>query len=304
MQRLAMMVVGAGLLALGIATNVSAQVCGDADGSGAVTVTDGVQVLRAAADLSSDCTQRKNSCDVDGNGTVTVSDGVNVLRKAADLPVTDNCPGGSGVDADVSAVLDVTVPLLTVGLSALGEVSIGSASAAATEDCEDGGSRTTSSSGVVFNACRVSQPGLGRFQFDGVVDVSFGIPTSSVSFELHVTDLDADTGFVDFVGTIQGQVRVPQGGFVVDGGPVQVRDGENGPVIVELTFHDLTIDSDAHLVSGSVQAEDTGNRFDDLATAELEVESSTTATLHVVRDDQSEDDFTIDLATGDITPVP
>lgn len=302
MQRLAMRMVGAGLLALGVATNVSAQVCGDADGSGSVTVTDGVQVLRAAAELSSTCSQRKNSCDVDGNGTVTVSDGVNVLRKAAELPIVESCPGG-GVDADVSTVVDVTVPLLTVGLSALGEVSIGSASAAATEDCEDGGSRTTSSSGVVFNACRVSQPGLGRFEFDGVVNVTFGIPTSSVSFELHVTDLDANTGFRDFVGTIQGLIRVPQGGFVVDGGPVQVREGESGPVLVELTFNDLTIDSDAHLVSGSVEAEDTGNSFDDLATAELEVESSTTATLHVVRDDQSEDDFTINLTTGDITPV-
>lgn len=157
---------------------------------------------------------------------------------------------------------------------------------------------------MVFNACRVSQPGLGRFEFDGVVNVTFGIPNSSVSFELHVTDLDANDGFIDFVGTIQGQVRVPQGGFVVDGGPVQVRDGENGPVIVELTFNDLTVDSDAHLVSGSVEAEDTGNRFDDLATAELEVQSSTTATLEVTRDDQTIDNFTINLATGDITPVP
>lgn len=303
MQRLATMMAGVGILALALATNVSAQVCGDADGSGTVTVTDGVQVLRAAAELSSECTQRKNSCDVDGNGTVTVSDGVNVLRKAAELSIVENCPGGSGVDADVSAVVEITVPLLTVGLSALGDVSIGSASAAATEDCEDGGSRTTSSSGVVFNACRVSQPGLGRFEFDGVVNVSFAFPTSSVSFELHVTDLDANNGFIDFVGTIEGQVRVPQGGFVVDGGPVQVHDGENGPVIVELTFNELTIDSDAHLVSGSVEAEDTGNRFDDLATAEFEVQSSTTATLHVVRDDQSTEDFTINLATGDITPT-
>ena len=65
-------------------------VCGDADGNGSVTVSDGVQVLRAAAELSSSCTLAR--CDVDGNGAISVSDGVNVLRAAADLPFTPNCP--------------------------------------------------------------------------------------------------------------------------------------------------------------------------------------------------------------------
>ena len=288
-----------------VASTASAQVCGDADGNGSVTVTDGVQVLRAAADLSSGCSQRQNSCDVDGNGSVTVSDGVNVLRLAADLPVTANCPGG-GAGADVSAVVDVTVPFLTLGLSALGEVSIGSASVADTQDCEDGGSRSTTSGGgsasVTFNACRVSQPGLGHFQFDGHVNVSFGIPTGTVQFELQVTDLDHDQ-VNDFDGTIQGQVRIPQGGFVVDGGPIEVHQSEGGPVLFTLTFNELTIDSDAHFVSGSAEAEDVNNHFADLKSAEFEVENSTTATLHVVRDDQSTEDFTVNLQTGDVTPV-
>ncbi len=65
-------------------------VCGDADGNGAVTVTDGVQVLRAAAELSSSC--RPATCDVDGSGGIGVSDGVNVLRKAAGLSASDACP--------------------------------------------------------------------------------------------------------------------------------------------------------------------------------------------------------------------
>jgi hypothetical protein len=64
--------------------------CGDADLSGAITVTDGVQTLRAAADLASGCTTAR--CDLDGSGTVSVSDGVNVLRAAAGLPFTANCP--------------------------------------------------------------------------------------------------------------------------------------------------------------------------------------------------------------------
>jgi hypothetical protein len=63
--------------------------CGDADGSGVVTVTDGVQVLRQAAGLSSVCTLAV--CDVDHSGTITVTDGVNVLRAAAGLPAISAC---------------------------------------------------------------------------------------------------------------------------------------------------------------------------------------------------------------------
>ncbi len=65
-------------------------VCGDADASGSVTVTDGVQTLRAAAALPSVCSLSR--CDVDGSGSVSVTDGVNVLRAAAGLPVSAICP--------------------------------------------------------------------------------------------------------------------------------------------------------------------------------------------------------------------
>jgi hypothetical protein len=66
------------------------QICGDADQSGAITVTDGVQILRAAAELSSSCTLQR--CDLDHSGAITVTDGVNVLRGAAGLPFTSQCP--------------------------------------------------------------------------------------------------------------------------------------------------------------------------------------------------------------------
>jgi len=64
-------------------------VCGDADGSGDVTVSDGVNALRAAADLSTRCTLE--TCDVDRDGRITVTDGVNILRRAAGLPTNDDC---------------------------------------------------------------------------------------------------------------------------------------------------------------------------------------------------------------------
>jgi hypothetical protein len=64
--------------------------CGDADLSGARTVTDGVLILRTAAELNSGCSV-PSRCDIDGNGEITVSDGVAALRLAADLPVTTDC---------------------------------------------------------------------------------------------------------------------------------------------------------------------------------------------------------------------
>lgn len=64
--------------------------CGDADASGARTVTDGVLVLRSAAGLSGGCGV-SSRCDVDGNGAITVTDGVATLRLAAGLPVATDC---------------------------------------------------------------------------------------------------------------------------------------------------------------------------------------------------------------------
>jgi hypothetical protein len=86
--------------------------CGHAndDSRDAVTVTDGVQMLRAAAGLPSTCELRDDpdvyyraSCDMNGDGHLTVSDGVNGLRAAADLPVEGQCPHAACYVRDGSA---------------------------------------------------------------------------------------------------------------------------------------------------------------------------------------------------------
>jgi hypothetical protein len=66
--------------------------CGDADGNGAVNLTDGVVVLRTVAGLGTACADPA-PCDIDGNGAVGVSDGVNVLRAVAGLIPNLTCPG-------------------------------------------------------------------------------------------------------------------------------------------------------------------------------------------------------------------
>lgn len=82
-----------------------AEVCGDADGSGTVSITDGVRALRAAAGLADGgCTTPV--CDVDGSGSVSVTDGVRVLRAAAGLDAALVCPG---LAADPRSGGDTTV---------------------------------------------------------------------------------------------------------------------------------------------------------------------------------------------------
>ncbi len=71
-------------------------VCGDADGNGTASLSDAVQILRAAAGLDSVCTVPR--CDVDGSGRVSVSDGVQILRAAAGLPFVADCESRTAFD--------------------------------------------------------------------------------------------------------------------------------------------------------------------------------------------------------------
>ena len=83
-----------GIALVALVGSAAAQTCGDADGSGSITVTDGVRVLRAAAGLG-DCELAR--CDADGSGAVSVTDGVNVLRAAAGLGDPTGCGGGGSL---------------------------------------------------------------------------------------------------------------------------------------------------------------------------------------------------------------
>ena len=81
-----------GLLGGALPAMAHAQQCGDVDGSGTLTDTDGVNVFRQATGLSSSCANDTTLCDVDGDGTVTQADGLAVLRAAGGLPISFLCP--------------------------------------------------------------------------------------------------------------------------------------------------------------------------------------------------------------------
>jgi hypothetical protein len=140
-----------------------AQTCGDADGNENVTVTDGVQALRAAAGLSSSCDE---ACDVDGSGSVTVSDGVNILRKAAGLAINEACEFTA---QEANGVVEPSTSIFTAMTKVPG---VGSASASAlaagTGPCDNDGSIDTNDAGASsiasFGNCQI-----GDVVFDGVI---------------------------------------------------------------------------------------------------------------------------------------
>jgi hypothetical protein len=85
------LLLGVTALAIGAAAHAATvDQCGDADMNGSVSVTDGVLVLRTAAELAGGCSV-ESRCDIDGNFAITVTDGVAALRLAAGLPVDLAC---------------------------------------------------------------------------------------------------------------------------------------------------------------------------------------------------------------------
>lgn len=80
------------------APQTHAQPCGDPDNSADITEADGVNALRAAANVSSPCSNA--TCDINGDGVINDVDGVNMLRAAMGLSATLDC-----VSAEVNEIV-------------------------------------------------------------------------------------------------------------------------------------------------------------------------------------------------------
>jgi hypothetical protein len=129
-MRIVTMLVLVAALTAESARSVYAQTCGDANDDDAVSVTDGVQALRAAADLSTTCGE---GCDVDASGAISVTDGVNILRRVAGLSFPDACEF-TGEETN-----EVVTPSTGI-FDAIGKLpGIGGAEAAGTPECENDG---------------------------------------------------------------------------------------------------------------------------------------------------------------------
>jgi hypothetical protein len=264
-------------------------------------VTDGVQVLRAVAGLSNTCTPAR--CDVDGSGGVTVTDGVNVLRKVAGLSAPNACPDGGSGDG-VQESVDAVVPFLAFGFAFVGDVGLAAARAVTpagveTSDCPDGGVRTKRDLGGIivigFDACRYSNPSLGRFEFEQSLGVNF--IRAEVSLDVLVTDLDSGQS-VAFEGSFTFTPR-GGGGFVADGEDIVLTTPQGN---FTLDLNALTVDGDGHVISGGGSIEDTDDNFD-LARIDFEVTGPATGQLTATFDDGTTKNFALNLLTGGVTEI-
>lgn len=272
------------LLVLGLsafATPARGQVCGDADGSGTVSVSDGVQTLRAAAGLATTCTTA--ACDVDGSGAVTVTDGVSVLRKAAGLPITENCSGSSGAQPDT--VLGELQPVLKYGLAhATGAPVSSCANAPDGElDVETDTDGTTTS----FFSCRVDDVELNG-------DVTVGDTTLTLSF------FEADTvGDEEFISDFDGELAMGGGsGGRTLNGPIDVTTESAGALT--MTLADVVV-ANGVLTSGTATVDFADSDIPDMfQRIVLAFDGSGIARVTATQANGGTATYRLDIATGNL----
>jgi hypothetical protein len=268
--------------------------CGDVDESGAVTVTDGVQVLRGAAGLSSLCTQAL--CDVDGSGGITVTDAVNVLRKAAGL--TSNATCGSSVDQAVAAVIDDVRPLLEIGLGFIpvpassGAKISWAAAAGQGFPCPDGGSIEATGTFTTFMQCT-----FGGETLNGTI----GGSASTVDFSLNISDaasgdsisINGGLGFAltDKVITLNGNLAFSS-----------TLDGSFG-----VAFQTLQVDASSSagslMLLGGALVTDVSSSGTGLQTITLRPNGTNVVAVDVDLTAGGTAAFTYDLQSGELTPA-
>ncbi|MCC6848587.1 MAG: hypothetical protein IT294_08810 [Deltaproteobacteria bacterium] len=267
--------------AAGAAAPATAQVCGDADGSGVVGVSDGVQTLRAAAGLDSVCTAAV--CDVDGSGAVTVSDGVGVLRKAAGLAIDERCGGASGQPATVLSELQ---PLFKYGLPfATGAPVAACANAPEGEidvETDDEGTTTT------FFSCQVDDVALFG-------DVTVGATTLTFAF------LEADTaGDEDFIADYDGELALGggSGGRPLAGTLAITTESASS---FTMTLANVVVATGV-LTSGTATVDLTESDIADAFTRlDLTFDGSGVASVVAVQANGGSQEFRLDLATGAVS---
>lgn len=273
------------VLALVCAAGAAAEVCGDADGSGTVTVTDGVQTLRAAASLSSTCNPAR--CDVDGSGTITVSDGVNVLRKAAHLPITEACPGTS-LDAQVQGLLQGSLPLFGALVKGFGGGA--AARAAETLECENpGGTFTVEDSGrISFHHCVMG----GGLEYDG-----FSMPTANgLDFDLTFTEV-ATGEYTSMSGSFTETAH--ENGSVLNG-HFDFSSSASGRFRIIFDALVVSDDPNATFISGSLEFQVEDPAWSGVTSIRLSFDGSEWAMVDVLLGDDQFVAFRYNLVTGEL----
>jgi hypothetical protein len=274
----------AAVIVIGLAPSANAQVCGDANGDGRVSVSDGVQALRAAAGLPSVC---DDDCDVDGNGSISVTDGVNILRKAAGLGIVEACPAGDPVASIIGNTVDLFGPLTKIG--ALGGAGAQSVTPTGTASpCDNpGGEFQETESGFQLDDCEIDgvsftgfiAKGGGSLGFDGLSLARRGDVLSVVG-TLNVDQVQGNSetsGFLQTDSLLVGSYSVLFQQVVSDG----VGQTLGGELVFDTTQADLG----------------------DIAEIRVTLTGDRTLPVVITYDDQSTQSFMYDTDSETLTPV-
>lgn len=257
--------------------------CGDANRTGTVTVTDGVLVLRAAAQLPAICPQER--CDMNLDDRVTVTDGVLALRVAAGITTQVAC-SATQADSIFGQILKGSAAGRTA--SPAGRVR----AANTTVECSGGGFTEDDGVTLTFHECAE-----GDYVTDGTLAFAGdGAGTATVTFD--TTDFVVSTGEVfdtfgeltyDFTGD---DIRV--------NGVLDYFSDVVGAYTTE--FDDIALDQAFALLSGTVftTVTDGTGLFANVGEIEIIIYSPTLARIFVDYTSGDSDGFT--LAEGLCAP--
>ena len=254
-----------------------AATCGDANRTGSVTVTDGVLVLRAAAQLPAICPRER--CDMNVDGGISVTDGVLALRVAAGVETQVAC---SASQADV--IFGQIVKNTSAGRVA--SPAARARAAGTTEPCSGGGFIEDSGTVLTFVECQE-----GDFITDGTLEFSSdGSGTVSVSYS--TTDFVISTGEVTDTSGILTYAFSDTENTRVDG----VLD-HSSSVVGEYTeeYNDVRLNADFFILSGTVNTTVTDgfDFFSNVTTIDTFIYSPTLARIYVAYVDAAPDVFTL-----------
>jgi hypothetical protein len=276
-MRIASRTIGAVVVAtLGLSSAPAhAATCGDANRTGSVTVTDGVLVLRSAAQLPSVCAQER--CDMNVDGRVTVTDGVLALRVAANIQTQVAC-SASQADTIFGTILK------TLNFGSTASPAGRARAAGTTTPCSGGGFTDDDGFTLTFVDCRE-----GDFVTNGTLTISdTGSGSASVFYD--TSDFVVSTGeVIDTFGALD---------FVF--GDVTQVDGvltSSSTVLGDYTdaFSQVLLDDDFVAFSGQVVTTITqgSDAFANLSVLATTIFSPTLAQIGVTYADGDFDVFTL-----------
>jgi hypothetical protein len=215
-----------------VAASADAQPCGDPNQNGQVTVSDGVLVLRSAAQLPATCPPER--CDMNLDGRTTVTDGVLALRVAAEIQTEFACSAAQSQSFFGSLQK-------TLGSGQTAPAAARARVAGSTIPCSGGGFKEDDGFTLFFSACRE-----GDFITDGTID--FSDIDGGVSLFFDTTDFVVSTGEV--FGTF-GALDYTFGDVTIVNGFLEHSSSIVGEYSDE--FFDVVLDADFFVVAGRVE---------------------------------------------------